>query len=394
MIRQVRSRVARSTDRTWPLLISGSLSAIWLPALGWGFTADDFQEVPLTWHQLLADPFINEGRPVETLSFVVLPKDAFVQHACNVLLYFACLWALWRLCRRLQLTPWATLLALSSLFHPAFLWSVTWIAQRSDLLVILSLILALSTARPSLKLLWILLGSAAKTPFVIQNLVFALQFVRRRALVASLISLLSVPVFAFAGYTTYYATAVREGDAPIVTLVEAGPAVLIGFAKMLEGVFLVFAPVPMFAVAPWGPVVAAIPYAAFWYLVVRSIPRPQALWADGWIPAITIALCIPFILASEVRVTAIATVPAFLTIAAAMRETPLARLAIVGLLALNLSGIALNYAAFRSDEYDIQAAPVAIDTSQPAYAYQAWRATVRQRVLAALGIITPTRMFE
>lgn len=390
MIRQAVSRVVRAAEKRWPLLAGGGLSAIWLPALGRGFIADDFHEVPLTWRQLVANPLINDGRPVETLTFALLPSDAFVQHACNLVLYVACLWAMWRLCRRMRLAPWPTLLALSSLFHPAFLWSVTWIAQRSDLLVILALLLALSTARTPLRLLWIVLGSGAKTPFIVQNLVFGLHFARRRALAASVISLLSVPVFLFAGYTTYYAAAVREGHIPTVTEVGAGLAAPIGLAKVLEGVFFIFAPVPMFTVAPWGPIVAVIPYAACWYLVARTVPRPQALWTDAWIPAIAVALCVPFIFASEVRVTGIAAVPAFLTIAAAMQPRPSARLAIVGILALNLSGIFLNYGAFDSVEYDIRAAPAGADRAQPVYAYETWRREMRHHILAKLGVsVTP-----
>jgi len=251
----------RRIGAAWPLITAAGLSAIWVPALSRGFVTDDFSEVPLTWSELLANPLlINDGRPVETATFALLPNDAFVQHGANLLLYLGCLGAMWRLCRRMNVGQWSTFLALSSFFHPAFLWSVTWIAQRADLLAIFFLLLAVITTRTPVKLGLIALCSAAKTPYVFQNVVFSLQFAKRRQRVASAIPLLLMIIFVWAGYMTYYAVA-REGATLASPSIEPAISLPLRAAKLIEGTIYVFAPVPMFAVAWWGPVLALVAYA-------------------------------------------------------------------------------------------------------------------------------------
>lgn len=379
----------------WPLMTVAALAVIWIPALGRGFSADDFSEVPLTWSRVLANPLVNRGRLVETLTFVLLPNQALVQHAANLLLYLGCIWLMWCLCRRMKLGQWPTFLALSSFFHPAFLWSVTWIAQRADLLVIFFLLLAVGTTRPAVKLVWIALCSAAKTPFILQNIVFSLQFARRRALMASVIPLLLILIFGFAGYATYYADTVREGNNLASASIGMAIAAPLRLAKLLEGIFYVFAPIPMFAVAPWGPVVALFAYAVFWFLVTRSLrPFRAVSTIDGWIPLMAMTMCVPFVFSSEVRVTGMAAVLTFLAIASAAHWQRPAKIAIVGILVLNITGILLNYGVFRSKQYDVHAEPISIDYSQPAYVYQVWRESVRQRVLTALGVEMPGGTFE
>ena len=204
-----RFRLVGFVGGAWPLITAGMLSMIWMPALGRGFSADDFMMVPTTWSQFLANPFSIEGRPVELLTFALLPAHAFVQHATSLIVYLACIWLMWRLCRRMGLTQWSTFLAVSAFFHPAFLWSVTWIAQRNSLLVICFLLLAVLATRTPLKLTLIAICSGAKTPYIFQNVVFAFQFARRRELLACTVSLLLIFIFGFAGYVTYYDAAIR-----------------------------------------------------------------------------------------------------------------------------------------------------------------------------------------
>ncbi|OFW03197.1 MAG: hypothetical protein A3I61_01485 [Acidobacteria bacterium RIFCSPLOWO2_02_FULL_68_18] len=358
--------------------------------MGRGFSTDDFEKVPLTWRQLVANPFINYGRPLETLTLAILPNEASVQHAANLLLYLACLWTMWRLCRRMELDEWSTFLALSSFFHPSFLWSVTWINQRNDLLLVLCLLLALSTTRTPIRLLWAIAACASKTPFVLQNLVFSLQFARKRSLTASAVSLVAMGVFAYGGYITNYAFTVRDGTPPVVTAVGTALAVPIGLAKVLEGIVIIFAPVSMFAWSPWAPIAALFAYAACWFVIIRSLPGPGAR-VEGWIIGLALAMCGPFAFNSEVRVTGGAAVLAFLAVAAAARFHRPARMAGVGILAFNLLGTALNYGLFRSSQYDIRATPDPLDTSYPVYTYQAWRDELRVDVLSRFGVTPPPR---
>jgi hypothetical protein len=384
----------RTVGAAWPLAACLLLSTIWIPALGRGFSSDDFSVVPTTWLQFVENPFNADldGRPIDMLVFALVPKHAVAQHAVSFASYLGCIVLMWYVCRRLALDGWSTFLALSSFFHPAFLWSVTWISQRNTVLAILFLLGAIAATRTPARLALIALCSATKAPYIFQNVVFAFQFARRGQFAASAFSLLCLFVFGLAGYLTYYDRSVGAGTlaSPEIPVVLSFP---LRAAKLVEGMLYVFAPVPMFAISSWGPVFALIVYVGLWLIVAQSL-RPFRPGVNGWIPAMALAMCVPFVFASEVRVVGEAAVLTFLAVASAARWRRPARMALVGILALNLTGIGLNYGAFRSDEYDIQAAPVSVDTSQPAYAYQAWRETVRQRVLATLGVNIPTRTFE
>ena len=196
----------------WPLIAASVLSMIWIPALGRGFSSDDFGVVPTTWSQFLESPFGEQmnGRPIEMLIFALLPKQAFVHHALSLLVYLACVGLMWHVCRRMALGHWSTFMALSSFSHPAFLWSVTWIAQRNSLLVILFLLMAIITTRTPAKLALIALCSATKTPYIFQNAVFSFQFAGRGQLAVGAIPLLCMFIFGLAGYLTYYNRAAAE----------------------------------------------------------------------------------------------------------------------------------------------------------------------------------------
>jgi hypothetical protein len=398
-IDRVSIRSASIVDRLrphWPLLTAAALSLIWVPALGRGFSSDDFFVVPVTWAQFLENPFsaVMDGRPVDMLTFALLPAHAFVQHAASLLVYLGCIALMWHVCRALRLERWPTFFALSAFFHPAFLWSVTWIAQRNSVLAILFLLAAVAVPRTPARLALIVLGSATKAPYFFQNLVFSYQFARRRQWVAGAIPVLCMLVFGLAGYLTYYDRAAAEAtlaSAAVPGTVEA--ALRVG--KLVEGMVYVFAPVPMFAGVSWGPALALLGYAALWFVVARSCrPVRSRLAAHGWIAAMALSMCVPFFFASEVRVTGEAAVLAFLAVAAAARWRPAGIAAGVGILVLNLTGIALNYGAFRSEVYDIHATPVSADGSQPAYVYQSEREKLRQRVMTLLGISAPVRTFE
>ena len=155
-----------------------------------------------------------------------------------------------------------------------------------------------------------------------------------------------------------------------------------------------FAPIPMFAIAIWAPPLALIGYAACWIAIARSLQPIRR--DDLWVPAMALAMYIPFVFASEVRVTGEAAVMTFLAVACATSGRWLLsrKIAVVGILVLNLIGIALNYGVFSSQQDDIRGTWVSLDSSQPVYAYREWREDVRRRVLATLGLSAPGRTFE
>jgi hypothetical protein len=215
---------------------------------------------------------------------------------------------------------------------------------------------------------------------------FAAEFARRRRWIATAITLVCFVAFAVAGYLTHYARAttwptLASADIPLTASLP------LRGAKMLEGVVYVFAPFPMFAATWWGPIAAFALYAVPWLVIAGSLDRAHIRSAATlWLLALAVSMCVPFVFASEVRVTAEAVVFAWLALASMARWGRGARWAVVAILTINLAAIGLNYRTFESRVYDVRARPVEKDLSQPAYQCQAWREGMRQRMLAALGL--------
>ena len=114
--------------------------------------------------------------------------------------------------------------------------------------------------------------------------------------------------------------------------------------------------------------------------------------ANPTVPALAAAMSVPFLYASEVRITGTAAVMAFLWMARVVRVDRVRAVAIAAILATNLIGIFMNYGAFRSEQYDIRAPMVECDYySQPAYVFVARREVIRKHVLTAPGARTEFR---
>jgi hypothetical protein len=407
--RSVTNIDPRSHDK-WPLWLAMALALIWVPSLDRGFCEDDFLLVPITFSTFLENPlwgagtpppvreglpaYRGEGRPVSSLTYALLPAQAHVQHVVSLLLYLACLWLMWRVCSRLALAPRPTLFALSSFFHPAFLWNVTWIAHRYDLLVIALLLLAVLETRVPIKVALIGLGSGAKPPLFFQNFVFAYQFARQGRIAAGAVTLFWLAVFAVGIYLTRYTEESAVADSlytlPVVISIP------LRIVKLFEGLLYVFAPIPMFAVTAWMPFVALAAYGALWVAVLRSPMTSvrESIRRHGWIPAMAAAMSVPFLFASDVRITGAAAVMTFLWLATVVRCDGVRMTAIVAILVLNLTGIFLNYGAFRSAQYDIRADMAGCNFySQPVYAFAGSREKLRRNILTVLGIRTEFRKF-
>ena len=105
-----------------------------------------------------------------------------------------------------------------------------------------------------------------------------------------------------------------------------------------------------------------------------------------------IAMSVPFLVASDVRMTGAAAVLTFLSIAMVVRCDRRRMMAIGAILALNVTGILLNYGAFQSDQYDIRAEMAGCNYhSQPVYAFTGSREDLRKAILAGLGVRTTFR---
>jgi hypothetical protein len=106
------------------------------------------------------------------------------------------------------------------------------------------------------------------------------------------------------------------------------------------------------------------------------------------------AMSVPFLFASDVRITGAAAVMTFLWLATVVRCDGVRMTAIVAILVLNLTGIFLNYGAFRSAQYDIRADMAGCNFySQPVYAFAGSREELRRNILTVLGSRTEFRKF-
>lgn len=385
--RRYGARVLASPSRLppWPAGATLVLAFLWTPALTWGFSRDDFQLVPITFASFLHNPVQLQGRPVSLLTIVLLPANAFAQHALNYSLYIACILVLARICRHRGLGSWPSFLAMTSVFHPAFLWSVTWISQRSDLIMLLFLLLALSTERTWIRTSCVVLSAASRTPFVFQSAVFGFDYLKRRKVLAAVVCAGALVGFLLAGYFTYYASS-KSGDnlsSFDVSLLISGIA---RGAKLLEGAVYVLAPIPMFASNQWLPFVALAVYGACWSVIMCC--RWTALGREaGFLGLIALSVVIPFAFSSEVRVAGPAAVMMFMVIANANNREfrNLQKVAVILLLTMNLGGIALNYGTFRSTTYGL-CPPSQEAFGTPAYDYEKWRDHVRHDILSMLGV--------
>ena len=61
---------------------------------------------------------------------------------------------------------------MAAFLHPSFIYPLTWIAQRNDLLLIIFAVLALANIDRRRGLAYLALSDMAKTPFGFHNLLF------------------------------------------------------------------------------------------------------------------------------------------------------------------------------------------------------------------------------
>ena len=134
------------SDRTIAALVAAAAIAVYLPALGTGFNADDYL---ILWRiksiQAAGDPFgyfkfafYEYFRPLGFLSFAfdwrLWHLDAFGFHLTNVVLHAVNSMLVFVLARRMFTAAHAAIAGLLFALHPASHEAVYWIAARFDLL--------------------------------------------------------------------------------------------------------------------------------------------------------------------------------------------------------------------------------------------------------------------
>ncbi len=350
-----------------PAILAIAFAVLYLPSLSFGYRGDDFRLLTTPWSAFLFDPFAVAGRPMLSLSCVLLaeisPSSGF-QHAVNVALFAGIVLAGVAMLRRRGFPPVALLFLVAALCHPGFLWAVTWIAQRSDLLLLFTC-LAITGFESRASPRWLVLAAASKSPFVFQNLAFAFRYYRQGRVGAALQTLVCVPLFLYFGYVTYYATAVDVGGHGLFLLdpESTGHLAIVAVLrsiKILEGLFYTFVPVSAYALSVPAVLISGALWAAAWTLIFLDIFRSGVRLKDLrdnpnfiWMATTGLLLGIPYAFSSGLRIYVPATVFLYLAVGALARPRRIVVVSIAAIAAIHLVGVLLNYPASRTQCFEL-----------------------------------------
>ncbi len=344
------------------LLVGGLLFAFYAPTIGFGYYRDDFFYFALDRGEWLAQPFAAHGRPVFTATLVLLgglSQSAALHHALNVVLFAALAPLLARVARRLELPAPGLWLAWVALCHPAFVWPASWISQRSDLLLLGFLCLAVAGWRSRWALVALWASVAAKAPFVFHAAYFAGLDLRQRRPASALLLLGFAAFCLFSVYRSYYEVNVAEAEAGLYLARPEGLLGLVSVAalrslKIAEGLFTTFLPIGAFAVNGWLPLLALGLGVACWGLLLfEAIPGLRRRLGEhrrGLVPplALGLLLALPYAFSAHLRIYAPAAPMLFMAVGALLPDTLRSRAALALLTALFLAGSLLNYEATRT----------------------------------------------
>jgi hypothetical protein len=335
-------------------------------SLFWGYKVDDIEKLTLSWREWFQNPFVLAGRPVWGLSYLltkeISPSPLF-QRTVNLFLLSSiiCVFVWYIYQNRMSIV--SCLFLAAALSHPSFIWPITWIAQRNDLLLILFTGLSLLTLRNRWSIFFLIFALAAKTPFVFQSLLFSWRYFRAGRLVSASVALLLMPAFVYAGYRTYYAAnlqqPVKRGlyaidrDDLIFTLA----ATVIRAAKALEGIFYSFVPLGAYAGSSTQVAVAAGILLLAWCIILREVIvflRVNGLTLKYSLMqghpsfdllAIGLLMCIAYGFGTGLRIYSPGLIFLFLGIAATAPATKLVKVSLSVIIAVYLWGVYLNYNA-------------------------------------------------
>lgn len=344
--------------------------AIYFKSLFMGYLTDDTTNgiLNLSWEDWLRNPFMTTlGRPTWGLSYLLtseISASPFFQRSINLCLLSIIIWIFVLYAYKMKLPLASCFYLTAALSHPSFIWPITWIAQRNDLLLILFTGLCLITFENRWSIISLVVASGAKTPFVFQNVFFAWKYFRGGRHISGTIAVLSIFVFIYAGYVTYYAknlaNPIKHGLYAVDRhdLLFALIAAAIRGIKALEGIFYIFVPLGAFAVSMTHVAIAAcillIAWSFIFYETARSfrdnasITCKSALFEDHPsvdLLAIGLLMAVGYGFGTGLRIYAPGVIFVFLAIAAKAPQTKPIVAAIVVVTGIYLWGVYLNYNA-------------------------------------------------
>lgn len=254
---------------------------LYFPTLSFGYHADDFGLVRSSFGQWVKDPLTQHGRPVWSLSYLLinmLTDSSFVHHFVNISLFAIIAHLGMKLTYRYKMRQVARFVLLAALSHPSFVWPVTWIANRNDLLLLVFVFTGLNTPCQWCKLITYGLSGLAKSPFVFHNVLFSTNFIktRRPAMILGGILLIAlIPFTLYATYQSYFSVNQAAGKAGLYLLSNDSSGYWLMFVafraiKILEAIVYVFVPFSAYAVSPTIMLLSGIAISALWLVTLVS----------------------------------------------------------------------------------------------------------------------------
>jgi hypothetical protein len=365
-----------------PILAVVLCTAFYWPSLRFGFFYDDFwilQQSLETAHTM------HLARPawlLSTLGLAQVSTDPFFQRFASLVCFDLIAILGFQLLARSTSQPLLVLLVLLS--HPWFVYPVTWISQRADLLWLVFVILALTSRSTIGSTVWSILSLLAKTPFIIHGLLLARRLRIQKNNVSALLVLVAFAAVVAASYFMVLGQHVISDEhaaggfhsikhSLTSTWGLLAAMMLAGSAKIAESIVLMFIPFP--ATYGTGPAFWSVCLGyllawcvASWLLFREHFARVNVLWL-----MIGGAASLSFVFTAQLRAIAPA---GFFIIAALLAGLPASRrstIALATLLCLNLlSSIAL-YRATDTGCYDLHQ-PGAYESCRegPSLPYQHW----------------------
>jgi hypothetical protein len=357
------------TERSRLILVLFAVNLFILPSLTFGYMEiDDFQLIQsslATRDQGIFWRFIY-ARPVWVLSYPLvsaLSDTALAHRLAALLLVNWIVFLAYRLIGHYKTWP---LVVLAIVFHPAFLFPISWIAQRSDLLLILFATLALTHVSRRRGMLFLALSDFAKSPFVFHNLFFAFKAWKDRASnpkfsqTTILLAIVMMCGALFGTYHSYYLINLEAAEPVGLYNVTDRDFTALAFIlvsrafKIAEGLFLAFVPLPAFYQTFALPF--AIPaYFALWGALAHCVWRTGVENKRLSIQLLAMAalMAVPFALGTGLRVIPPALFFLFIGLLTLVRPSRMCVAALSALVALNLLGSVLNYRFSDTGCYDL-----------------------------------------
>lgn len=333
------------------------INLVYFPSCFFGYFTDDYQLVPKTFVEATSANFEHHFRPLWYYSypFVNLISDgAFLHHFANLILFNIVIFFFFLLAKRCSIS-WIILLAIFT--HPVFIWPVTWIAQRNDLLLLTFLSLALVYENSRWCGLFVVLSNLSKSPFLFQNVYFAKRFVKRKEYYSAILVVGVMFLMIYLGVKFTLPSAKVSNFALIEKdLIGLGLVGLGRVAKIFEGLFYIFVPFPAFWNSRYFVGLFSL-YCLLW-IVILSFCILQRRDVRNFFRFLGLALlmAVPLSFDSEMRVVGPVLVFAVFSVGMLLYDGRVSRILFSVLIIFNFFAMYPSYLLSDSKCYELDAA--------------------------------------